>query len=196
MTSAASIRKKIRKQRQALDQAYRQRAAADACKRLLQLHCFRNARNIAMYLPSNGELDPLPVLQKAAELGKTCFLPVLQPVQQKLWFAPWQAGDPLGSNRFGIPEPKLLRGHLNPPWTLDLVLTPLVAFDKRGTRLGMGGGYYDRSFAYLKYRQYFRRPILIGYGYEFQRVSGLKRNDWDVPVHMAITDQHTYKFEF
>ena len=127
MTSAASIRKKIRKRRQALDQHYRHRSAISACKLLGQLNCFRNARNIAMYLPANGELDPLPVLQKATDMGKVCFLPVLQPLQQKLWFAPWQAGDALGTNRFGIPEPKRLHGDLTPPWALDLVLTPMVA---------------------------------------------------------------------
>lgn len=194
MTSAASIRKKIRKHRQALDQHDRHQSAVSACKLLSQLSCFRNARNIAMYLPANGELDPLPVLQRATDMGKTCFLPVLSPMQQKLWFAPWQTGDSLGTNLFGIPEPKLLRGDLTPPWALDLVLMPLVAFDQHGTRLGMGGGYYDRSFAYLKHRRYFRKPLLIGYGYEFQRVKELKRNHWDIPIHMAITDRQLHKF--
>jgi 5-formyltetrahydrofolate cyclo-ligase len=194
MTSAASIRKKIRKHRQILSQHYRYQSAITASKLLSQLTCFRNARNIAVYLPANGELDPLPVLQKASDMGKTCFLPVLHPMQQKLWFAPWQAGDPLGANRFGIPEPKRLHGDLTPPWALDLVLTPLVAFDKHGTRLGMGGGYYDRSFAYLKHRRYFRKPLLIGYGYEFQLVKKLQRNHWDIPIHMAITEQQVHRF--
>lgn len=194
MTSAASIRNNIRKQRQALDQHFRQQSAISACKLLGQLDCFRNARNIAMYLPAGGELDPLPVLEKAARMGKTCFLPVLQPLQQKLWFAPWRAGEPLGANRFGIPEPKLLRGDMPPPWTLDLVLAPLVAFDRHGTRLGMGGGYYDRSFAYMRQRQHFRKPLLVGYGYEFQRVKKLTRNHWDIPIQMAITEQRIHKF--
>lgn len=194
MTSSASIRKKIRKHRKSLDQYYRDQSAVSACKLLIQLPRFSNARNIAMYLPANGELDPLPVLEKAAEMGKTCFLPVLHPMQQKLWFAPWQTGDSLGTNRFGIPEPKLLHGDLTPPWALDLVLMPLVAFDQYGTRLGMGGGYYDRSFAYLKHRQYFRKPLLAGYGYEFQYVKKLKRNRWDIPIDMAITDHQVYKF--
>ena len=194
MTSAASIRKKIRKQRLALDQHYSHQSAIAACKLLGRLNCFRNARSIAMYLPANGELDPLPVLQKASHMGKTCFLPVLHPLQQKLWFAPWRVGDPLGANRFGIPEPKLLRGDLTPPWALDLVLTPLVAFDRHGTRLGMGGGYYDRSFAYMKDRQHFLKPLLVGYGYEFQQVRKLKRNRWDIPVQMAVTERQIYRF--
>lgn len=194
MTSSASIRKRIRKHRQALDQHFSDQSAISACKLLGQLNCFRNARNIAMYLPANGELDPLPVLQKAVDMGKTCFLPVLQPLQQKLWFAPWRVGEPLGTNRFGIPEPKLLRGDLSPPWALDLVLTPMVAFDRHGTRLGMGGGYYDRSFAYMKQRQHFRKPLLVGYGYEFQRVRKLKRNHWDIPIQMAVTEQGIHKF--
>lgn len=194
MTSATSIRKRIRKRRQALDQHYRHQSAIAACKLLSQTSCFRNARNIALYLPANGELSPLPVLQQAALMGKKCHLPVLHPLQQKLWFAPWQAGQALGANRFGIPEPKLLRGDLPPPWALDLVLMPLVAFDKHGTRLGMGGGYYDRSFAYLKRRQYFHKPLLIGYGYDFQRLKKLKRNHWDIPIHMAVTEQQVHKF--
>jgi len=194
MTSAASIRKKIRRRRQALDQHYCHQSAIAACKLLTRLPRFRIARNIAMYIPADGELDPLPVLQLAANMGKKCYLPVLHPMQQKLWFAPWQAGEPLGTNRFGIPEPKLLHGDMTPPWALDLVLTPLVAFDRHGTRLGMGGGYYDRSFAYMKRRQYFRKPILIGYGYEFQHLKKLSRNQWDIPIHMAITEQQIYRF--
>ncbi len=194
VTSAASIRKKIRLHRQALEPHYQHQSAISACKLLNRLTCFRNARNIALYLSANGELDPLPVLRKATDMGKTCFLPVLHPMQQRLWFTPWQTGAPLDANRFGIPEPKLADRDLTRSWALDLVLTPLVAFDSHGTRLGMGGGYYDRSFAYLELRRHFRKPLLIGYGYEFQRLRKLKRNHWDVPIHVAVTDQHVYEF--
>ena len=195
MASAANIRKIIRRKRTALDRRHRDQSAVSACKKLVRLSAFRNARTIALYLPENGELDPTPVLKKAIGMGKTCFLPVLHPLQQKLWFAPWEPGDPLKRNCYGIPEPRRIPHKLTPAWALDLVITPLVAFNKHGTRLGMGGGYYDRSFAYLKNRQGFSKPLLLGFGYEFQRVKKLTRNEWDIPIDIAVTDKRTWVFE-
>jgi 5-formyltetrahydrofolate cyclo-ligase len=68
------------------------------------------------------------------------------------------------------------------------VLAPLVAFDRSGNRLGMGGGYYDRSFAYLRHRVHWRRPRLIGYAYGFQEVQALERAHWDVPLSGVVTE--------
>ena len=78
------------------------------------------------------------------------------------------------------------------PFALDLVLVPLVAFDARGVRLGMGGGYYDRSFAYLNFRSRWRRPRLIGVGFDFQRAESISPQPWDVCLDGVITERGFY----
>ena len=75
---------------------------------------------------------------------------------------------------------------------LDLILAPLVGFDTHGNRLGMGGGYYDRTFAYLKHRLHWQKPRLIGLAYELQRVADLANHAWDVPLQSVVTEQHIY----
>ena len=97
------------------------------------------------------------------------------------------------SNAYGIAEPTG-RVLINPR-RLDLVLTPLVAFDAYGTRLGMGGGHYDRSFHFLLHRRHWLRPKLIGVGYRFQQVPVIRRQPWDIPLWAAVTDRSTVRFE-
>jgi 5-formyltetrahydrofolate cyclo-ligase len=75
---------------------------------------------------------------------------------------------------------------------LDLILLPLVAFDESGQRLGMGGGFFDRSLAFLAWRQHWRKPHLIGLAYDFQKVAALPREPWDVPLDAVVTDQNVY----
>lgn len=95
-------------------------------------------------------------------------------------------------NRFGIPEPKASPRQTLKALELDLLLLPLVAFDSKGNRLGMGGGYYDRTLAHLNRQKGWRRPRIIGLAHELQRVDGLKNNAWDVPLDGIITDQCLY----
>ena len=101
-------------------------------------------------------------------------------------FVRWREGERLLPNRFGIPEPVTLRGSVA-PWRLDLVLTPLVAFDTAGNRLGMGGGYYDRAFARRHQQRWPRRPVLCGLAHRFQQVDLLPASVWDVPLKRVFT---------
>ena len=78
------------------------------------------------------------------------------------------------------------------PWALDLVITPLVAFDAEGNRMGMGGGYYDRSFAWRKRRRIWRGPMLVGYAYELQKLNSIRASDWDVPMDAVVTESALY----
>jgi len=96
-------------------------------------------------------------------------------------------------NRFGIPEPPLKHRHIRMPWGLELILLPLVAFDSDCNRLGMGGGFYDRTLAYLRHRCCWRRPRLIGVAHECQRVEGLPVNEWDVALDAVITERRVYR---
>jgi 5-formyltetrahydrofolate cyclo-ligase len=119
-------------------------------------------------------------------LRKQLYLPVLR--GPRLWFMPFGSQTRLVSNRFGILEPDTPAGARCAPQALDIVLAPLVAFDDRGRRLGMGGGYYDRTFAYLLNRQHWRRPRLIGIAYDLQRVPALVARKWDVPLDGIATE--------
>ena len=111
-----------------------------------------------------------------------------------LWFCEWREGDPLVPNRFAIPEPVPRRRPPHHARQLDLLLVPLVAFDARGNRLGMGGGYYDRTLAYLGHRTHWRRPRVVGLAHALQRVDALPKNAWDIPVDGVITEREMHRF--
>jgi 5-formyltetrahydrofolate cyclo-ligase len=138
-------------------------------------------------------MDPLPLLRLAHARHKRCYLPVLRPhPRRKLWFVEYRPGEPLARNAFGIPEPRLRNRRIRLPWALDLLLVPLVAFDANCNRLGMGGGYYDRTLAYLAQRRRWRRPLLVGIAHECQRVDVVPTNPWDVPLDMVATEDRTW----
>ena len=157
-------------------------------ERLLLRH-----RRIGFYLPFEGELDMLPLLNRALWLGKDCYLPVVPRRFEKLLYFTRLSGRPNWyRNRFGIHEhwsPRPLRAR-----QLDLLFMPLVGFDSAGYRLGMGGGFYDTSLAYLRRRRVWRKPRLVGVGYEFQKVEHVPRDPWDMPLDAALTEQRFYLF--
>lgn len=187
------LRTQIRAARRALDDHQRRQCAEDCARHLLNHPAFRNARRIAAYLPADGELDTAPLIERAWEMGKRVYLPVLLPHgENRLWFARYTPDTQLLRNRFGIPEPMRASRARVAPLSLDLVLTPLVAFDTHGHRLGMGGGFYDRSFAYLLRHRRWLRPCLIGLAYDFQRQARLPDRAWDVPLHAIATDRQLY----
>lgn len=193
MKGRTDLRQRIRAQRRTLSPSQRLHAAWALADRLAQTTLFRNSERIAVYLSADGEIDPSPLTERAWSMGKSVYLPVLVPFgHNRLWFSPYRWGDPLLSNCYGIAEPQIVhRGRL-PARDLDLVLTPLVAFDEDGNRLGMGGGYYDRSFAFLRLRRYWHKPRLVGLAYDFQRVGRLSARAWDVPLTAVATDTRLY----
>ncbi len=193
MIPSHPIRQHIRARRRELDPACRRAAAKAACKQLCSMNRFQNAQRVALYLAADGELDPLPVLERACAMGKQCYLPVLHPVREKsLWFVRWQPGDVLYPNRYGIAEPRWKPQALVKSWALDFVLVPLVAFDAEGNRMGMGGGYYDRSFAWRFRRHCWKGPSLVGYAYELQKQERIKPSVWDVPLDAVVTENTVY----
>ncbi len=98
-------------------------------------------------------------------------------------------------NKFGIPEPDIRTEGWVYSHNLDLVLTPLVAFDDNGNRIGMGGGFYDTTLAHLRVHSNWQRPYVIGLAHELQRFDSIGRNAWDIPLKAAITDQNIYHFD-
>lgn len=197
-TDEAAERKKIRR---LMRQRRRELAAADVDlsaerlrRRLLALPRFRHSRNIAAYLAVEQEISLAPLIETAWSLRIPVYLPCLR--GKHMEFRRYLPDTPLRPNRFGIPEPEPTAGGDINRRFLDTVLAPLVAFDPRGGRLGTGGGYYDRTFAFLRHRHHWKRPLLLGVAYEFQQVPKLPLADWDVPLDAVITDRNTHLFQF
>jgi 5-formyltetrahydrofolate cyclo-ligase len=185
------LRQTIRQQRRALTRSEAATCAEQLAQQARAHPLILRSHRIAAYLASDGEIDPSSLLQTLWSANKRVYLPVLVPFSpQKLWFARCNPDDILAFNRFGIPEP--VRRHLIKPSALDVVLTPLVAFDTAGHRIGMGGGFYDRTFAFLLRRQHWHKPYMLGLAYEFQKQAAIKPNSWDVPLDAIATETHIY----
>ncbi|MGZ0783215.1 5-formyltetrahydrofolate cyclo-ligase [Pseudomonas saponiphila] len=191
--SRPQLRRMLRKARRALTPAQQRQAAHDLYRQLAQNPVFRRARHLSLYLPTDGEIDPRLLLRAAQRRGKATYLPVLSAwPRTKMVFQRIRPGEKLRLNRFRILEPRINAARQRKVWALDLVLLPLVGFDEEGGRLGMGGGFYDRSLAYLARRQSWRKPTLLGLAHECQKVARLDQASWDVPLQGSVTDQGWY----
>jgi len=184
--SRQSLRESLRARRAALSPAERLHAAAAVAAQLARLPLLHRARRVAIYWAVAGELPLLHVTSALQSAGQEIYLPVVLGDRQ-LAFARWQTGAELKPNRFGIPEP--VAADRVAADTLDLALLPLLAFDRSGHRLGSGGGYYDRSFAFLANQSRPARPQLIGIAYAFQELPALTVAAWDIAVDFVASDQ-------
>ena len=184
----AALRRDLRERRRTLSAAERIAGAQRLATHLLSLPFAPQTGYVAGYWALDGEIG-LHAWQ--VQLPADCIycLPVLGD-DGALRFAPWRAGDPLASNRYGIPEPDVAASSLLEPRDLTLAVTPLVGFDPRGHRLGMGGGWYDRSFAFRQREP--APPWLVGAAFEVQRVDALARADWDVALDAVCSDAAVY----
>ena len=183
------LRRVMRRQRRALTPADRARCVVRLTRRMQGFRPFRNSQRVAVYLPNDGEMDLTLLIGCATRAGKCCYLPVLCPLGSRhLWFSPYRPGDSLRPNRLRILEPVHPTSRRVRARALDLILVPLVAFDEAGNRLGMGGGYYDRSLAFLTHRCYWRKPRIVGVAYDFQRVPVLTPRSWDIPLDAVVTE--------
>lgn len=187
------LRKHLKQQRLQVSPELRQRATEKIVSILLQLDHFQHAQHIACYMDVAGEISTHAILQQIWALGKCCYLPCLaESLPAHLQFAHYSATTPLHPNRYKIPEPDRTQTHLYPAEQLDCVLLPLLAFDGYGNRLGMGAGYYDRTFAFNKDRL---PPIpLIGIAYAFQYQEHFPVHPWDVPLQGVITENGYQSF--
>jgi len=191
--SRPALRRKLRHARRQLTPAQQRLAARRLYRQLAQHPRFRRARHIALYLPNDGEIDPRLLLQAAQRRGKATYLPVLNPwPRTRMVFQRIEPGEQQRRNRFGILEPVIRSARQRRVWALDLLLMPLVGFDGKGGRLGMGGGFYDRSLAYRAMRKKSHKPTLLGLAHECQRVDRLPLESWDVALQATVTDQGWY----
>ena len=183
------LRTELRQRRRTLSPAERIGGAEQLATRLLALPFAPTSGYVAGYWAMDGEIC-LHAWQ--IKLPPDCIycLPVL--AGDRLKFAPWRAGDKLVTNRYGIPEPDLEPGSLLEADALTFVVLPLVGFDAAGARLGMGGGWYDRTLAFR--RDGTSPPWLVGAAFTSQQVDALEPAEWDVPLDAVCTESATHDF--
>ncbi len=182
------LRAALRARRAALSAGERIAAAQALVVQLERVPEFMTDRHIGGYWAVAGELPLSALFAGLLGRGQLWYLPVVGS-DHRLLFAPWHPGQPVVANRYGIPEPECTPGDLIAPAQMDVVLVPLLGFDRGGRRLGFGGGYYDRSFAFLHGRAGVGRPVLIGIGYASQEVAGLEAMAWDVRLDYVATER-------
>ncbi|QYK12208.1 5-formyltetrahydrofolate cyclo-ligase [Shewanella rhizosphaerae] len=185
-----AIRNQIRSARRALPEQTQKQFAQEAASRLMAVINQRQAKHVALYLTSDGELDTQPLIETLWQEGVNVYLPRLHPFSLgNLLFFKYHPTSHLIQNRLKIWEPKLNITEMILPQHLDVIITPLVAFDEKGNRMGMGGGYYDRCLSDWQLRG---KPYPIGYAHDCQRVESLPTEHWDVPLPMIVTPSATH----
>jgi|LSQX01.2.fsa_nt_gb 5-formyltetrahydrofolate cyclo-ligase len=187
-----TLRRNLRRQRTQLSEQQQALASQAVVTRLTTLPLFHVSLHVALYCPLHGEIDLTPLLEKATH--HHYYFPVMREERGLMDFYPVRNRSELIPNHIGIGEPTPDRSPPIEPTALDLVLLPLVAFDRSGHRLGTGGGYYDRYFAFRRERSPSSHPFLLGVAYDFQRQSALPFNPTDVPLDAVITESGFTRF--
>lgn len=186
-SSLPGLRPELKARRKATSSFYRIQSEKRACQFLSTSSLFRRSRYVAAYISHNNEFPTGQLLDLIQRHDKPLFLPVLEDdVEPRLRFMQYKQNSRLKKNRFGIPEPQ--HGTVLPAQRLDLVITPLLGFDAQGNRLGMGGGYYDRTFKFLNATHSLKRPFLLGLAFETQQVDALDAQPWDIPLNGILTE--------
>jgi len=184
-----AMRRRLRELRLALDPATRAAAERSIRAMLARLGVFRRGAHVALYLPMRGEVDLRPCLELARARGARVYVPrIVNRRRRRMLFAPWTEGAERRCNAFGILEPRSAAG-ARPALALDVVVLPLVGFDPRGHRLGMGAGYYDRALRRRLAGSAWRRPRLVGVAYACQQLAEIPASPWDVPLDLVVTER-------
>lgn len=191
MSDRNILRKTVRLRRNALLDSEKKQAEIDLKNRLCNHEKIRNANQIAVYLSNDGELATNAFIEWCWQENKAVFLPVVHPFSAgNLLFLQYKKETKLINNRYGILEPKLDVTQVCPLAELDVICTPLVAFDNTGARLGMGGGFYDRSLANWQQNQLYP----IGLAHDCQQVEQVPMESWDIPLPEIITPSKSFSF--
>lgn len=178
------IRETVRRQRQALTPRQQQIAAQQVMVQALGYPPLQQAETVALFLSFDGELDTLPLIDALWQRGQQVCLPILHPFSTgQLLFLRYTPQSVMRTNRFGIQEPLTDVRQVIPLNKLDVMLVPLVAFDLQGQRLGMGGGFYDRTLQ--QHQDYHFQPV--GLAHDCQQVDSLPVEHWDIPLPAVIT---------
>jgi 5-formyltetrahydrofolate cyclo-ligase len=186
-----TLRSSLREKRQELSPEQQKTAAASLVGILENRDFFRVAQHIAFYQAAGGEIDPRMLLDLALSEGKSCFLPIIQQDNPEfVSFAPYDANTELVPNKWGIAEPST--SEIISPTNFDVVFVPLVGFSKDCFRLGMGKGFYDRTFSFKIFNRP-SSPMLVGLAHESQLVDSFPVESWDVRLDAVATERHIYR---
>lgn len=194
---SAKIRKELRRtfrnKRLALSTAQQIRAGKQLVSQFKKHAVFQSAQNVALYLAFNGEINTQALIDHLWSLKRNVFVPILHPFcNGQLLFQAYTPSTQMRHNQFGILEPSLDVRYVCPLEKLQLILTPLVAFDTNGNRLGMGGGFYDRTLAALQNKKH--QATVAGLAHELQLTSTLPIETWDIPLPYILTSSKLYAF--
>lgn len=199
LVTRSTLRKTLRALRNGLTELEQQHAALAVQANLLSLPEITSASSIACYLPNDGEIDLRPFMHACWALNQALplhtSLPVLHPVcKGHLLFLRYTATTPMCVNKYNIEEPVLACPDVIPTFHHQVILMPLVGFDENGNRLGMGGGYYDRTLATV--HSHTNKPKLVGIAHDCQQVAQLPVQHWDIPVDTIITPTQQLHFTY
>ena len=172
--------------RRSLDMDTRLKNSKTISERIMRMHEFAASDSVACYLPAPDEVDPGEVIGRAWRMKKRVYAPVVEE-NFGMRFVQLTAETELRRNQFGLWEP--VSGSQVSPRKIDLVITPVVAFDNCRNRIGMGGGYFDRCFAFLSHKKHWLRPKLLGLAFECQRVEEIKPRPWDIQLYQVVTER-------
>ena len=179
-------RKNALRARRSMSDSERQIASMTIARRVIRSRHFAAAHTVACYLPMSDEVDPREIIARGWRANKRIFCPVTRK-NGAMDFRELRPDTTLLRNDYGLWEP--VNSEVISPRQLDLVVTPLVAFDRQNNRIGMGGGYFDRCFAFLRHRRMWISPKLVGVAFACQEVDEISPNPWDVPLYAVCSDQ-------
>jgi 5-formyltetrahydrofolate cyclo-ligase len=186
-----ALRQQFLSERLALPESRRRLMNHQICGHVVRFMEDRARSRVSGFWSFKGEPDMAPALKVLHESGQQIYLPALE--GDAMVFRRWKPGTPMEANHFGIPEPH--DRERSAPDALDWVFMPMLAFSATGTRLGMGGGFYDRTFSFLTSPASRRGPALIGIAYSTQEANSLPADHWDVPLDAVITDFGLREFQ-
>lgn len=185
--SKATLRAEVMARRDTLTTGEREAASVAIAERVRHLPQLARARTLAAYMPIWSEVDPRPIIAWALERGLDVVLPAVTG-GTAMEFRRHLAGDPLIAGRFGTMMPGAEAEVVDP----DVVVSPMVAFDRAGTRLGHGRGFYDRAIALLHARGV--RPALVGVAFAAQEVPVIPAEPHDIRMDVIVTERETLTF--
>jgi len=195
--SRNELRTTVRLKRNALTAQQQVSASLKLCQQLINSKNIQQANRIALYLANDAELSLQPFIEWCWQQNKQVYLPVLHPFcAGYLLFLRYENKTKMKLNKYNIAEPELNVSAVCPAAHLDIICTPLVAFDSQGERLGMGGGFYDRTLADIASRDcmHSNSVKIIGLAHDCQQVEQVPTEAWDIPLPEIFTPTQHFSF--
>lgn len=186
MSTKHAIRQKLRETLRRLDTDYQAQASIHACRHVIQSSIYQSAAHVALYAKKSSEISPDPLARDAWTHSKALYLPRIS--SEQLTFHRYTTETPLSNNIYSILEPPADSPTV-PVDTPDLIILPLLAFDKTGTRLGQGKAFYDRT---LKNSASDSAPFLLGLAYACQEQDNLPKMTHDISLDAIATEEGIY----